>query len=53
MDIIGKGRVVGYISAVLVVISIVLLFVPGLNLGINLRSQNDIILRPTVQQSAA
>ncbi len=38
MDIIGKGRVVGYISAVLVVISIVLLFVPGLNLGIDFKS---------------
>ncbi len=38
MDIIGKGRVVGYISAVLVIISIVLLFVPGLNLGIDFES---------------
>ena len=38
MDIIGKGRVVGYISAVLVVVSIVLLFVPGLNLGIDFKS---------------
>ncbi len=26
---------------------------PGLDLGINLRSKNDIMLRPTVQQSAA
>ncbi len=38
MDIIGKGRVVGYISAVLVIVSIVLLFVPGLNLGIDFES---------------
>lgn len=38
MDIIGKGRVVGYISAVLVVVSIVLLFTPGLNLGIDFKS---------------
>ncbi len=38
MDIIGKGRVVGYISAVLVVISVVLLFAPGLNLGIDFKS---------------
>ncbi len=38
MDIIGKGRVIGYISAVLVVISIILLFAPGLNLGIDFKS---------------
>lgn len=38
MDIIGKGRIVGYISALLVVVSIVLLFVPGLNLGIDFKS---------------
>lgn len=38
MDIIGKGRIVGYISAVLVVASVVLMFVPGLNLGIDFKS---------------
>lgn len=38
MDIIGKGRIVGYISAVLVVVSIALLFTPGLNLGIDFKS---------------
>ncbi len=38
MDIIGKGRIVGWISAVLVVASIVLLFTPGLNLGIDFKS---------------
>ncbi len=38
MDIIGKGRVVGYISAALVIASIALLFVPGLNLGIDFKS---------------
>lgn len=38
MDIIGKGRIVGLISAVLVVISIVLLVTPGLNLGIDFES---------------
>lgn len=38
MDIIGKGRVVGLISAVLVVVSIVLIITPGLNLGIDFES---------------
>ena len=38
MDFIGKGRVIGLISAALVVVSIVLLFAPGLNLGIDFKS---------------
>ena len=47
MDIIGKGRILGIVSAVLVIASIVLLFVPGLKLGIDFKSGTTIAYRFT------
>ena len=61
MDIIGKGRILGIISTLLVIASIVLLFVPGLKLGIDFKSGTTITYRfedgspdtPTVRQAVA
>jgi preprotein translocase subunit SecF len=45
MDIIGKGRIFGSISAIVVVVSLVLLFTPGLKLGIDFKSGTTITYR--------
>jgi preprotein translocase subunit SecF len=45
MDFIGKGRILGIISAVLVVASIILIITPGLNLGIDFKSGTTITYR--------
>jgi preprotein translocase subunit SecF len=45
MDIIGKGRILGIISTVLVIASIVLIITPGLNLGIDFKSGTTITYR--------
>ena len=45
MDIIGKGRFLGIISAVLVMASIILLVTPGLKLGIDFKSGTTITYR--------
>lgn len=47
MDIIGKGRILGIISTVLVIASIVLIVTPGLNLGIDFKSGTTITYRFT------
>lgn len=47
MDIVGKGRIFGIISTVLVVASIALLFAPGLKLGIDFKSGTTITYRIT------
>lgn len=45
MDIIGKGRILGIISVVLVIASVALIFEPGLNLGIDFKSGTTITYR--------
>ena len=45
MDIIGKGRILGIASIVAVVASIVLMFTPGLNIGIDFESGTVITYR--------
>ena len=45
MDIIGKGRILGAVSAVVVVISIALVITPGLALGIDFESGTSITYR--------
>lgn len=45
MDIIGKGRILGIISTVLVIASIVLIVTPGLNLGIDFKSGTTLTYR--------
>jgi preprotein translocase subunit SecF len=45
MDIIGKGRIFGITSTLLVIASIVLLFVPGLKLGIDFKAGTTITYR--------
>ena len=47
MDIIGKGRIFGSISALLVLLSVVLVFTPGLKLGIDFTSGTSITYRWT------
>ena len=47
MDIIGKGRILGIVSTVLVIASIVLIITPGLNLGIDFKSGTTITYRFT------